>query len=133
MRVDWVIACRYAEVNDGLATIVGAGMDTITAQSYPVPVSLTLVLRLAGLPDTSSHSLRLQVLDAEMQAVVDPLSTEFTLGDTGNLPAGWETFALVPTMVHFVAQTEGTYTLSVTVDSDNKTLPLRLIAAPSAA
>lgn len=27
LRVDWAIACRYAEVNNNLATIVGGGID----------------------------------------------------------------------------------------------------------
>lgn len=29
MRVDWAIPCRYAEVNGGLATVVGAQVDAV--------------------------------------------------------------------------------------------------------
>lgn len=56
MRVDWAIPCRYAEVNGGLATIVGAQVDAVRAAQFPARVGTWLARRLVfGDEETSSE------------------------------------------------------------------------------
>ena len=38
MNIDWVIPCRFVEVHDNLATIIGAGIDTVWVPGVPHPV-----------------------------------------------------------------------------------------------
>jgi hypothetical protein len=44
MRVDWAILSRYAEGAEGVATIVGAGIDTFYSAEFPVPIQAALTV-----------------------------------------------------------------------------------------
>ena len=50
MKIDAVIPCRYVEVNDNLATIVGAGTDTFWISEEPWFVEHLLPLHVAHGP-----------------------------------------------------------------------------------
>src|SRR3954466_3307714 len=45
--VDWAIPCRYAEVNGGWATIVGAQVDAARVTQFPARVGTWLACRVA--------------------------------------------------------------------------------------
>src|SRR2546423_9178456 len=62
MRVDWAIPCRYAEVNGGLATLVGAPVEAAAVGEIPARVGSWLALRLlVGRADAASaHDLIVQ-------------------------------------------------------------------------
>jgi hypothetical protein len=52
LRVDWAIPCRYAETaEDGTATLVGAGIDSMWAASLPHRAAVVLMLRFVGPED----------------------------------------------------------------------------------
>ena len=51
MQIDWVIPCRFAEVHDNLATIVGGGIDTFWLPELPGLVQVFLAIRLTATPD----------------------------------------------------------------------------------
>jgi hypothetical protein len=63
MRVDWAIPCRYAEVDDGLATIVGAQVDAVRVADFPARVGTWLALRLVFGDDeaASAHDVTFSV------------------------------------------------------------------------
>jgi hypothetical protein len=49
MRINWVVPCRYAEMNaDGTISITGGGVDTlwVSADAVPGEVALLLAIRL---------------------------------------------------------------------------------------
>jgi hypothetical protein len=51
VNIDWVIPCRYAEIHDNLATIVGGGIDTFWVAELPTPIQLVLVMRLLAMAE----------------------------------------------------------------------------------
>jgi hypothetical protein len=68
-----VIPCKFVEGVDGLGTIIGAGIDTLTVQSLPSPIQFPLAVRLIGLPDGADHSLRLTILTPGMEQAIEPM------------------------------------------------------------
>lgn len=125
MRVDWGIICRYAEVNNGLATIVGAGIDNYTVAAVPAQIPLQLVVRVCGLIDANDHDLTVKLLDTQLSEV-GTLSGTFGMEQNPNHPPGWEGAAILPVGVVLPANEVGTYTLHVSVDNHSVTLPFRV-------
>jgi hypothetical protein len=132
LRVDWVIPCRYVEVNDGLATVVGAGVDHYTVPSLPTPLQVPTAIRLVGLPDDEEHRLNITILSPLMESATDePMFVTFRTQKNALLPDGWESATLIPAAVVFMASAEGAYTFTVEVDGSSKSIPIRVKAADS--
>jgi hypothetical protein len=129
LRVDWVIPCRFVEVTNGLATIVGAGIDTFTVPQLPSPVGMSLALRICGLPDTAQHDLEIDILGPSMESIQEPLKTQFSMTPQPGNVAGWEVQALLPIVLQFEAPDDGTYTLNVSVDGASRSIPFRVLVA----
>jgi hypothetical protein len=117
------------DVTGGLATIVGAGIDTFTVPQLPMPVGINLAMRIVGLPDSVQHDLEIGILGPSMESVQDPLKTTFRMTSQPGNPPGWEVQALVPVGLQFQALEDGTYTLNVSVDRASKSSPFRVIIA----
>jgi len=118
VRVDWAIPCRYAEVNGGLATIVGAQVDAARVAQFPARVGTWLAFRFVFADDElgSPHEIVLRILDAELNQI-DETRTELTLGPPNPQKApGWEGSHLMATFVQFDAGSSGTHTFEVYVD-----------------
>lgn len=131
MRVDWAILCRYVEINNGLATIVGGGIDRYGPTALPVTLQITAAVRLAGLPDTNDHTIEIRVLDPSMAPIGTPIPPQtFQLGQTSpNHPPGWESQVLLPMQVVVEVAEAGAYTLDIKVDGHSHTQPFRVVAA----
>ena len=69
MRVDWAIPCRYAEINGGLATIVGAQVDAARVAQFPARVGTWLAMRFVFGDDEASttHEVLLRMLDPQLE------------------------------------------------------------------
>lgn len=127
MRVDWAIPCRYVEINDGLATIIGAGIDTFTVLELPVDLQVLLAVRLVGpsvdfQPDRQ-HELVGRVLDTQMNEISQLTSTFNALPNPTHL-AGWEQATIFGVVHQFRADTAGAYTIDLAVDGQGHTVPL---------
>jgi hypothetical protein len=131
LRVDWVILCRYAEVNDGLATIVGAGIDALFAPELPCELGFPIVIRIVGLADGREHTVEVEVLDPEMQRVAEPLSMAFTPEPGPQATPGWEGHAIFPAGVVFEARQYGAYLLNVKIDDNSRSVAFEIREPPS--
>jgi hypothetical protein len=80
LRVDWLIPCRYVEVNNGLATLVGAGIEWQTVPAFPIEFTQMLGLRIVGLPDEEEHTLNVRILGPTMEPAGETLEATFRMG-----------------------------------------------------
>ena len=132
MRVDWAIICRYVEVNNGLATIVGGGLDVFTVVAVPVELPITIALRAVGLPDANEHTLEVLVIDPMMAPAGEAgVQAKFTMAANPNHPPGWELNLTAPIIVNVPIEQAGTYTIDIKVDGHSHTMPFRVDVASS--
>ena len=135
MRVDWAIPCRYAEVNGGLATVVGAQVDAVRVAEFPARVGTWLAVRLVFGDDEAgaAHDVTMKILDPQLGEIAET-HTNLTLGPPNPEKApGWEGSHLMATFVQFDAESDGTHTFELYVDGRHQqTLPfsIRGPAAP---
>jgi hypothetical protein len=136
LRVDWAIPCRYVEVNDGLATIVGAGVDTFWVPEMPAAVGVLIAIRIVGSPEEMApgveHNLVVRVLDPGMEEIS---RIEGRGGASGTNPLaqeGFEQASIIPTMQQFEVPAEGNYTIEIRIDDRSATVPIRVIEGPPA-
>src|SRR5918995_2039571 len=133
MRDDWAILSRYAEGAEGVATIVGAGIDTFYSLTFPVPIQAALTVQLRGQPDElgETHEISLRVLDANLELVGDPATISFEAEPNPDLEDGWEAGVLVAVNNQFVAEAAGTYSIEIDVDGKHaKSVPFRIPEQP---
>jgi hypothetical protein len=131
VNVDWLIPCRYAEVHDNLATIVGAGIDTFWQTELPVGIQVAFIARLQGLPEELTedvvHDIR-QIVTGPDGTVVGDASGEAKFGlVSGNPRADWLQGLMMPLIVGFEASQEGTYTFELIIDSSSRSVPLHVV------
>jgi hypothetical protein len=136
LRVDWAIVCRYVEINGGLATIVGGGVDGYTVGELPSPLLMTFAMRLLGLPsqDGQPSQVRaaIKILDPMMESTGNDLAVEFPVTPNPSHPAGWEMSVIIPVQMRFEATIAGTYTAHIVVDDDDPhTIAFRVDVPPS--
>lgn len=135
MRIEYVVPCRYAEVNDGLATIVGAGIDSIAAAVFPTNVQVMLTVRILGQADEmpGAHRVRCPVRDSEDTTIAEDLDATIELPPEPAQPhpAGdaWLHNIMLAIGVAFVAPQAGTYTLNVIFDDAEYPVPIYLVQA----
>lgn len=98
MQLDWAMIAEAVQIREGLAYVLGGGIDTITASDLPATLTATLLVRLllhrteTGRP----HVIEARILDedghqlAQMHGHAQPQLPD-------NLPVGWE----VPVMLTF--------------------------------
>ena len=133
MRVEWAILSRYAEGAEGVATIVGAGIDTFFSSEFPVPIQAALTVQLRGQPDElgETHEISLRILDANLELVGEAASITFEAEPNPHLEDGWEAGVLVAVNNQFVAETAGTYSIEIDVDGAHaKSVPFRVLDQP---
>ncbi|MEX1006822.1 MAG: hypothetical protein WD271_03150, partial [Acidimicrobiia bacterium] len=115
MRVDWATTCRYAGVNAGLATIVGAGIDTYWPSAFPAEVTGTILARVVGRPEETEqmHTLVVRVLGPDMTPSADPLEAQFQTDLSPAHYPGWEQQVLLPIGFRFRASEAGIFTIEI--------------------
>jgi hypothetical protein len=81
MNIDWIIPCRYVEVHDNLATIIGGGIDTFWVEELPSTIQLLLAIRLTGLSEefTPDHSTATRIKDPSGNTISE-MKGEFAIG-----------------------------------------------------
>lgn len=129
MNIDWVIACRYAEVHDNLGTMVGAGIDTFWLRELPGPVQVMLAVRLLAMDEElgsdQQHVLVNRVRDPRGDTIGEA-RMEFAVEAQSARPE-WLAGMLLTHVVRFEATEEGTYTVEYAVDAAEKSLPIHVV------
>jgi hypothetical protein len=138
VRVGWAIPCRYVEVNNNLATIVGGGVDRVWVPEVPppVPVQLLCAVRIvAGHEELDppereqpEHELVSRVHGPSME-LVSELRQPFGIGGEGVDPTV-EPAVIIPIGVVFQPETEGQHTLEIAVDDRGFSFPLTIVVGP---
>lgn len=133
MNIDWIIPCRFAEVHDNLATIVGAGIDTFWLPALPAPVQVGVVVRLLATGDElgpdHDHTVR-NVMRGPDGGTLSDLEETFQAGsvdEAAGARAEWLNGIVLVTIVMFEAAESGTYTFEHIVDNSSKSVPLHVV------
>jgi hypothetical protein len=138
VNIAWVIPCRYAEVHDNLATIVGAGIDTFWPGQLPNEVRVTVVVRLLATADElgpgHEHTMRNVVRGPDGEALGQPVEAKFQAGTEEEISSAredWLNGIELVTMAAFEASEQGTYTLELTIDESTVSTPLHVLDGQS--
>jgi hypothetical protein len=132
VRVDWATLARYAESAGGLATLVGAGIDTYYPPELPAPIVLPLTVQLRGRQDemVQPHEISFRILDGNLEQVGEEGTLGFQSEPNPNIEEGWEAGVLLTVMSQFVAERPGPYSIEIAVDGEHKkTVPFRVLTA----
>jgi hypothetical protein len=131
LRVGWVIPCRYVEVTNNLATIVGAGIDHVWVPSIPPPqpVQILCAVRIVANhdevhvepPEEGPNTLTCRIHDPSMEVVSD-LPAPFAM--SGTFDPAIEPAVIMPIGVAFEPQEQGQYTIEIAVDERSFSVPL---------
>lgn len=139
MRVSWVIPCRFVEVHDNLATIVGGGIDRLGVPELPAPVPAQLLCAtriVAGHdevttepPEEPPNTLYCRVHSPSMD-VLSELKQPFAMSGTTFDPTV-EPAVIIPIGVVFQPEEEGQHTIEIGVDDRGFSFPLTVaVGAP---
>jgi uncharacterized protein DUF6941 len=98
MQLDWAIIAEAVQIREGLAYILGGGIDTITVANLPASLNAGVLVRLQlhRTETDRQHVIEVRILDedgrqlAQMHGHAQPPTPE-------DLPVGWD----VPVMVNF--------------------------------
>jgi hypothetical protein len=127
LRIEYAIPAKYAEVNDNLATIVGAGIDTFGVPELPTVVNTMVAVRVVGTHEEmhGHHRLRCLVRNEEHEIVGPELDAEFDLdiGVANELREDWLQNTMLSLGIQFDAESEGAYTITVMVDEAEIAVP----------
>jgi len=136
MKIDWVIPCRYAEVNDNLATLIGAGGDRFVVLEEPWVVETMLAIRITALveelgPD-NVYPVENSIRDPDGEVIHEEVGS-FTATAQGDIhDPDWLQGVFIATEAKFPAEVEGTYTIAHVFGDSEHLLPLHVShGAPS--
>jgi hypothetical protein len=130
MKIDWVIPCRYVEVHDNLATIVGAGGDRFVLSEEPWVLEIMLAIRVTALveelgPD-NLYPVENKIRDPEGNAIHEEEGS-FSATARGDIhDPTWLQGVFIATQVKFPAEVEGTYTIAHVFGNSEHLLPLHI-------
>lgn len=129
MNIGWVIPCRYVEIHDNLATIVGAGIDTLWVQEIPSQIQLWLAIRLTALAEEftedQQHATVTRIKDPSGN-VVSEMKGEFSVGAESAKP-DYLVGVTLPALVQIEVSEEGTYALELEFDDAWTSLPVHVV------
>lgn len=121
MRLEWAIPCLSVSLQEGLvARLEQACFDRLAVPALPAPIEFIVLVRALGqveeFDENAERNIKLELKGPSME---DIISVEFEL-PTGELqpdhPEGWEMNAVVPIVIQFTAEDEGTYMLTFEVN-----------------
>jgi hypothetical protein len=130
MIVDWIIPCRYVEIHENLATMIGAGIDTLTPPELPAGVQVTTAVRITGLPAELEaglkHTTRTVVRGPDGE-IVSEVDGEFEVEGHGPPEVhDWLQGFVVSLAVAFDATEPGTYKIEHFVDASSAVVAMHV-------
>lgn len=138
MKIDWVVPCRFAEVRENLATIVGAGGDRFLLAEQPWMLETMLAIKVTALvgelgPD-NVYPVENRIRDPR-GTLIHEESGSFSASASEEIhDPTWLQAVYIATQARFPAETEGTYTISHTFGDSEHLLPIHIshgVLAPS--
>jgi hypothetical protein len=131
LNIEWVIPCRFVEVHDNLATIVGAGIDTFWVPQEPRAIGVMFAIRVTALADElgpeNPHTMVQRIRDPN-DAVVHEMQAEFEAESQGEVRnPDWLQGLAMPVGAQFAVPVEGTYTVTHQVNGSEHALPLHVV------
>jgi len=134
VNIDWVIPCRFAEVHDNLATLVGAGIDTFWFADFPAGVQVGFATRLLAtaneLGPEHEHTVRSIIRDPRGETLSDLGDATFRAGSAEQAAGArtdWLNGIALVTVIQFEAAEAGTYTFEYIVDDSSNSVPLHVV------
>jgi uncharacterized protein DUF6941 len=129
VNIDWVITCRYVEVHDNLATIIGAGIDTFWFEDLPTTLQVLLAIRLTGLAeeftDDQMHTTATRIKDPDGNTISE-VKGELVVG-VEQRQAEYLATITIPAAVQLEVTEEGTYAVELEFDDAWKSLPIHVV------
>jgi hypothetical protein len=130
VNVDWIIPCRYVEIHENLATMVGAGIDTLWPPELPATVQVTAAVRISGLPEELEedlpHTARTLVRGPGGELVAEAGGEFAVQGEGAPEQRDWLQGFMVSVAISFEAAAEGTYTIEHIVDASSASVPMHV-------
>lgn len=129
MKLDWAILADAGQVREGLAFVMGGGIDTVNATQTPAALNATLLIRLllhkteTGRP----HQIELRFADEDGNEL-GKVNADFNVADNPDVPVGWDHSAMFALNIHGMPlQKWGRYSVDILADGNHlRTLNLRL-------
>ncbi len=130
MKIEWVIPCRYVEIRDNIATIVGAGGDSFVVAEEPWTIEIMLAIRISALveelgPD-KVYSVENNIRDPNGKVIQEEVGSFSAMARGELVDANWLQGVWVPAEAKFSAEIEGTYTVTHKFGDSEHLLPLHV-------
>jgi hypothetical protein len=130
VNIDWVIPCRFVEVHDNLATIVGGGIDTFWAAELPTRLQVILAVRILAMADEVGdpdvkHTVANKIRSPQGE-IIGEGTLEIGVGGESARPEFLIGLSL-PIVITFEAAQEGTYAVELAIDQSEKSLPIHVV------
>jgi hypothetical protein len=135
MKIEWVIPCRYVEVRDNIATIVGAGGDRFVVSEEPREIEIMFAIRISALVEELGPD-RVYLVENHVRdpsgAVIQEEVGSFSATARGEIATNnWLQGVWVPVEAKFPTETEGTYTITHKFGASEHLLPLHVAHSPA--
>jgi hypothetical protein len=135
VKIEWVIPCRYVEVRDNIATIVGAGGDRFVVTEEPWEIGIMLAIRISALVEELGphrvYPVENHIRDPSGEVIQEEVGSFSASARSEIATANWLQGVWVPVETKFSAETEGTYTITHKFGSSEHLLPLHVVHGPS--
>src|SRR5438046_2404870 len=101
MTLDWAILAESVQLHEGLAFILGGGIDTVSVPQLPAPFTGAVLVRLLLHRTEADHRqlIEIRFLDEDGQQLVQ-LQAQISPRLPDGVPIGWD----VPMMANFNLQ-----------------------------
>jgi hypothetical protein len=140
MRLDWTIPCMGVSLENAVITrLERAGWDELHVESLPAEIEFIVLVRLLGQPEEfaegTDHTMEANLTGPGMEGVANVVFNLPSSEPGPDHPEGWEMNALIPIVLQFTANSEGTYMVDLYVDGryqQGRSIPFRVRATTSA-
>jgi hypothetical protein len=91
MKLDWAMLADAAQVRDGVAYVIGGGIDTVNTPSLPAVFNAAILLRflLHRLETDRPHVVELRINDEDGKELAKAQGTFFASASP-DTPVGWD-------------------------------------------
>jgi hypothetical protein len=134
-EVDFMILCDYVRPEGTIMHVIAAGIDRITAPSFPTAHNLGIALRLTLTRSECNypHQIELIVQGDDGDRVAGFTGT-FETGYPEDVPVGWRAYGSIPINLGIPLPKPGVYSVELLIDGNlKKSIPLLALlqAGPS--
>lgn len=130
MNIEWVIPCRFVEVHDNLATIVGGGIDHFWVPQEPRAIGVMFALRLTAMADElgpdQPHQMSERIRDPSGNVIHEIAGELGAVAQGDPLHPEWLQGLSLAVGAQFEVPVEGTYTVTHRFDTSEHSLPLHV-------